>query len=55
MGFNETYTEEQRLALSEAYVDRGVRPAGRVVELAAAGELDFRGERLPSLRRPRAA
>jgi len=33
------YTPEQRAAAAEAYVDRGVRPARRVAELAAAGEL----------------
>jgi hypothetical protein len=44
MGFHETYDEEQRLALAEAYADRGIGPARRVVELAKAGVLDFRGE-----------
>lgn len=48
MGFVETYSEEQRLAIAEAYLDRGIRPAGRVAELARAGQLDFRGEPLPA-------
>jgi hypothetical protein len=46
MGFVEHYTEQQRLAIAEAYADRGIRPARRVVELAKAGELGFRGEAL---------
>jgi hypothetical protein len=33
------YTDEQRDAIASAWNDRGVRPASRVVELAAAGEL----------------
>ena len=48
MGFHERYTEEEREALASAYTDRGIRPARRVVELAAAGELEHNGERLPA-------
>jgi hypothetical protein len=42
--FDRRYTDAQRDALVEAYVDRGVRPARRVAELAAAGELTHNGE-----------
>jgi hypothetical protein len=31
----ESYTEEPRLAIAEAYLDRGVRPASLVVQMAA--------------------
>ena len=37
--FQARYTPEQREALATAYEDRRIRPARRVVELAAAGEL----------------
>lgn len=37
--FEEVYTDEQRDAMAEAYLDRGIRPARRVVALAQAGEL----------------
>lgn len=37
--FEEVYTDEQRDAMAEAYVDRGIRPARKVVELAEAGQL----------------
>jgi hypothetical protein len=42
--FDRRYSDAQRDALVEAYVDRGVRPARRVAELAAAGELTHDGE-----------
>jgi len=41
------YSAEQKDAAAFAYEDRGVRPARRVVELAAAGELEHNGEKLP--------
>lgn len=37
--FSRTYTDQQRDALAEAFEDRRIRPASRVVELAEAGEL----------------
>src|SRR3954449_11898117 len=46
MGFHERYSEEEREALAAAYADRRIRPARRVVELAAAGELEHNGQRL---------
>lgn len=44
--FQRKYTDEQREALCEAYEDRRVRPARRVVELAAAGELTHKGQKV---------
>ena len=44
--FVEKYSQDQRDAMAYAYEDRGIRPARRVVELAAAGELTLNGERL---------
>ena len=40
MSFHERYSEEEREALAAALTDRGLRPARRGVELAAAGELE---------------
>lgn len=40
------YTQDQRDAMAYAYEDRRVRPARRVVELAAAGELTHNGVKL---------
>jgi hypothetical protein len=40
------YTPKQREALAFAYLDRHIRPAERVVELAAAGQLELDGEQL---------
>jgi hypothetical protein len=37
--FEPKYTNEQREAVDFAYMDRAIRPARRIVELAAAGEL----------------
>ncbi len=37
--FDPVYTAEQRSAIEEAYLDRGIRPARRVAELARVGEL----------------
>jgi hypothetical protein len=44
----EKYSREQKEAAALAYVDRGIRPARRVVELAATGELEHNGEKLPA-------
>lgn len=44
--FTHIYTNQQREALATTYEDRHVRPASRVAELAAAGELVLDGERL---------
>jgi hypothetical protein len=46
LSFHELYSEEQREAIASAYVDRGIHPARRVVELAAAGELEWNGQPL---------
>ena len=43
MGFHERYSDEQREALAVAYAERRIRPARRVVALAAAGELEYNG------------
>lgn len=40
------YSDDQREAVVSAYLDRQIRPASRVCELAAAGELTLRGNRL---------
>jgi hypothetical protein len=49
VGFNERYTEAQREAVARAYVDRHIRPARAVAELARRGELEsVDGERLAS-------
>lgn len=40
------YSAAQREAIATAYVDRGVRPASRVVQLAAEGKLTLDGETL---------
>lgn len=37
--FEEVYTDAQREAMATAYVDRGIKPARLVVELAERGEL----------------
>lgn len=42
----EKYTTAQREAMATAYIDRGIRPARRVVEAAARGELVLDGETL---------
>jgi hypothetical protein len=39
--FEAVYTDDQRDAIAHAYEDRRIRPARRVVELAAAGELEI--------------
>jgi hypothetical protein len=45
--FNERFTERQREAVARAYVDRHVRPARAVADLARRGELESaNGERL---------
>jgi hypothetical protein len=44
--FDHVYTDQQREALATAYEDRRVRPAARVAELAAAGELTLDGDKL---------
>lgn len=44
--FVEKYSDDQRAAMAIAYADRGIKPAGRVVELARAGELTLDGVRL---------
>jgi hypothetical protein len=44
--FAHVYTDQQREALATTYEDRGVRPARRVAELAAAGELTLDGDKL---------
>jgi hypothetical protein len=46
-GFERKYTDAQRDAITEAYEDRRVRPASRVVRLAMAGELEHAGAKLP--------
>lgn len=46
--FEARYTPDQRAAIAIAYVDRGIRPARAIVELAAAGELTFEGKKLPA-------
>jgi hypothetical protein len=43
VGFHEQYSHEQREALAVAYAERRIRPARRVVALAAAGELEHNG------------
>jgi hypothetical protein len=47
VSFTQRYSESEREALAAAFVDSGIRPARRVVELAARGELEWRGTRLP--------
>jgi hypothetical protein len=42
--FEEKYTDQQRDAIAHAYEDRRIRPARKVVQMAAAGELDYHGE-----------
>lgn len=44
--FVEKYTAEQREAMAAAYVDRKIRPARAVVQLAAEGKLTLHGEPL---------
>ncbi len=44
--FASRYNEQQREALAVAFVDDGVRPANRVVEMAALGKLEVRGQRV---------
>src|SRR4051794_38046495 len=46
VSFHERYSEEEREPLGSAYLDRGIGPARRVVELAAAGEREHDGQRL---------
>lgn len=42
--FQRTYTDTQRAAIQQAWYERGIRPAPRIVALAAAGELTLDGE-----------
>jgi hypothetical protein len=44
--FTRIYTDSQRDAMAHAFEDRRIRPAKRVVELAARGELEWEGTRL---------
>ncbi len=44
--FVEKYTHEQREAVAQAFIDRGIRPATRVVDQAKAGELTYNGRKL---------
>lgn len=44
--FAPVYSDEQREAIATAYEDRKIRPAKRVCELAAAGDLEHRGAKL---------
>lgn len=44
--FAAVYTPQQREAMAVASVDRGIKPARRIVELAASGELTLDGETL---------
>src|SRR4051794_9466297 len=37
--FQRKYSDEQRAAVTIAYLDRNIRPARRIVELAAEGKL----------------
>jgi hypothetical protein len=46
------YTKAEKHAVSEAYLDRGIRPARRIHELAKAGELTYNGEKLPAFEMP---
>jgi hypothetical protein len=41
------YSPEQREAIAVAWLDLAIRPARRVVAMAAAGELELNGEKLP--------
>lgn len=51
--FVEVYTDQQRDAIAFAWNDRGIRPAARVAELAARGELTAEnGETLPAFDMP---
>jgi hypothetical protein len=50
--FADKYTDEQRDAVAEAYEDRGIRPASKVVALAKAGELTYNGRQLDPFEMP---
>jgi hypothetical protein len=51
--FDRKYSHEQADAVASAWNDRGIRPATRVSELAAAGELTTpQGDRLPAFEIP---
>lgn len=45
--FTKKYSDAERAAITYAYEDRQIRPASRVVELAASGELTHQGEKVP--------
>jgi hypothetical protein len=49
-GFERKYTDQQRDAIAHAYEDRRVRPASKVVAMAAAGELEHDGQPLPAFK-----
>lgn len=44
--FETKYTDEQRDALAHTYEDRRIRPARLVVQLAADGQLEWKGQKL---------
>lgn len=46
------YSDEERTALEEAYLDRGIRPVKRIKALAEAGELPYNGAQLPAFTVP---
>jgi hypothetical protein len=52
--FAEVYTHEQREAAAIAFLDLGIRPAGRVVDMAAAGTLKHNGKPLEPFKMPEA-
>ena len=55
MPLNAVYTHEQREAIEQAWLDRQMRPARRICELAAAGLLTCDGVHVPSFTIPRSS
>jgi hypothetical protein len=52
MAFKRVYTDEQREAVVQAWLDRGIRPAKAIRILAEEGELVYNGERLGAFKIP---
>lgn len=50
--FPAKYDDDQRAAIVQTGVDRGVRPIRRIAEMAAAGELSYEGESIAPFKIP---
>lgn len=50
--FRAKYSEDERAAIVEAGLDKGIKPISTICRLAAAGELTLKGEKIPAFTIP---